>query len=123
VAEEKSNKIAVIPNPQMLQLYSEIDPDLPMFIIKAAAEFNSQEYRFAMTMGSFGFIISVIVILSAVYLAMNGHGTVAGTLLTAGMVGVVVGFQYARLSSSTPPSIPTPKAVKKNPKGEYQIEG
>jgi hypothetical protein len=105
VADEKS-QISVVLNPQQLQLYSEIDPALPTILVKAALAVNRQEYWFAMTQGTYGFLLALAVIGGAVYLAMNGHDWVAGTMLGAGAVGMVTGFQISRLTGTTKRSLP-----------------
>lgn len=105
MADEKS-QISVVLNPQQLQLYSEIDPALPAILVKAALEVNRQEYRFAMTQGTFGFILGIAIIGGAIYLGMNGQPWLASVLLGTGAVGMVTGFQFSRLTGPKQGSLP-----------------
>lgn len=71
-----------------------------MILTEAAIEVNRQEYRFAMVQGAFGFVLALIVVGATVYLAMHGHDWVAGTLLGAGAIAMVTGFQVSRLTGN-----------------------
>jgi hypothetical protein len=110
VAEEQS-QISVVLNPQQLRLYSEIDPELPGILVKAAVAVNRREFWFAFSQGTYGFLLALAVIGGSIYLAMHGHDWVAGTMLGAGAVGMVTGFQISRLTGTTKSSVPgQPKA-------------
>lgn len=103
---DERSQISVVLNPQQLQLYSEIDPELPAILIKAAVAVNRREFWFAFSQGTYGFLLALGVIGGSIYLAMNGHDWVAGTMLGAGAVGMVTGFQISRLTGTIKPSVP-----------------
>ncbi len=106
---EEMPKTSVVLSPQQLQLYAQIDRSLPVILTEAAIEVNRQEYRFAMVQGIFGFVLALTVVGASVYLAVRGHDWVAGTLLGAGAIAMVTGFQVSRLTGGAPSSVPKKK--------------
>jgi hypothetical protein len=96
VADE-SRPTSVVLNPQQLKLYAEIHPELPLILTKAAIGVERRAFWFAMAQGAYGFIIAGSIVAGAVYLGMNNHGAVAASLLGAGAVSIVTGFQVSRL--------------------------
>ena len=51
----------------------------------------------------FGFFLALVLIASAVFLAVNGHDVVAGTLGGTTIVGLVTVFVVGKNSNRTPP--------------------
>lgn len=92
--------VAVVLNPQQLQEYANVDPTLPALITQAGMESQRQKFVYATVALSFGFLLALAVVGGFVYLVMHGHPKSAATLIGAGVLGLVTGFQTVRLGGS-----------------------
>jgi|HubBroStandDraft_1064217.scaffolds.fasta_scaffold724505_2 hypothetical protein len=101
---------AAFPNPAMLRLYKDVDPDLPKLIIEASDRQLEREYKYASRGQWISLAALAMAIAGFVYLVMQNHPKAAGVLLGAGVIGLISGYLNARLSTvllpprSAPPS-------------------
>ena len=92
--------VAVVLNPQQLQEYANVDPNLPALITQAGMESQRQKFIYATVALSFGFLLALAVVGGFVYLVMHDHPKSAACLIGAGVLGLVTGFQTVRLGGS-----------------------
>jgi hypothetical protein len=95
-----AHKTSLVPSPQQLQAYGEVSAGLPVLILKLVERDAQRDLWYALT----GMITSSALFLSVVgafvYLIMHEHPTAAGSLLGAGVLGVIQAMLRARLHSA-----------------------
>jgi hypothetical protein len=89
----------LVPSPEELQRYQTVDPTLPTVLIQVRDRELRREFIYAASALSVAALGLVMVIGGFVYLVMQGHPTAAGSLLGAGVLGLIAGFIRARLRS------------------------
>ena len=87
---------ASMPHADILKFYAEVSPDLPVMIIEEWRSHVRRSFSYAMTSLVIGGILATLLLVGFVFLAMNGLGGYAVTLLVAGALGMVAGFRFAR---------------------------
>lgn len=95
---KKSSAIAL--RPEVYQLYKEVDPALPMFLLQVRDRQLEREYKYASRGQWIAAIGMVGVIGGFIYLVMKGHEYAAGSLLGTGAIGLVLAFVRTRLLAS-----------------------
>jgi hypothetical protein len=88
---------SVVLSPTLLNAYSQIDKALPALVVQAQQIEATQEYRYSLVGLLSGGILMLSLIGGFVYLVMVGHTGAAGTLLGAGVLGIILNFIRARL--------------------------
>jgi hypothetical protein len=105
---------AIVLNPQQLQEYSSVDPNLPALITKAGMEAQRQKFVYATLALAFGFSLALAIVGSFVYLVMHEHPKSAAGLIGAGLLGLVTGFQTVRLGGNAEHEPSAKRNVKRN---------
>jgi hypothetical protein len=94
-----TQKTSLLPNPQQLQLFKEVDPRLPELIVSIQGQEARHDFWYALA----GMLSSSVLFLSVVgafvYLVMHDHPKAAGTLLGAGVLGLIQAMLRSRLRS------------------------
>jgi hypothetical protein len=88
---------SVVLSPTLLNAYSQIDKSLPALVVQAQQIEATQEYKYALVGLLTGGVLMLALIGGFVYLVMMGHPRAAGTLLGAGVLGIILAFIRARL--------------------------
>jgi hypothetical protein len=92
-------QVSLVPSPEQLEQFQKLDPALPALVLHARDRELQREFIYAaMALGVAGLAL-VLVLGGFVYLVMQGHPTAAGSLLGAGVLGLIAGFIRARLRS------------------------
>lgn len=92
-------KTSLIPNPQQLQAYKEVDEQLPIIIIKLARIESDHRYWHAMWGMISAVVLAVLVFGGFTFLVMHNHPTDAKWLLGVGILNLISGFYKNRLES------------------------
>jgi hypothetical protein len=96
----KHEHFGIVLNPEVLQLYKQVNESLPGLIVQAIDGQLRREYRYALG----GQIVagSALILMAGgfIFLVMNGHDKPAYVLLGAGVLNVIGGFLRARLSDA-----------------------
>src|SRR5215831_18408373 len=90
-------RASLLPNPEQLELYARLSPELPPLVLKAADNEQEREYRYAVVSLLTGSILGISVIGGFVYLVMQGHAVAAGWLLGVNVLNLIHGFVRNRL--------------------------
>ena len=94
-------RTSLIPTPQQLQSYKEVDERLPAKIIELAADEAKRGFRYALAGLGTAALLAVLVFGGFAYLVMQNHETAAKWLLGVGVLNFIRGFFQSRLGSDT----------------------
>jgi hypothetical protein len=90
----------IVPSPEILLHYKNIDAALPLLVVKAMEGQWVREYRYALS-GQIAAALALLLISGGfIFLVMNGHERPAYVLLGAGVLNVIGGLLQARLRAS-----------------------
>jgi hypothetical protein len=90
-------KTSLIPSPQQLAAYKQVDSRLPELIVQVADHDTQRDFWYALAgMGSSA-LLFLAVVGAFVYLIMQDHPKAAGSLLGAGVLGIINAMLRARL--------------------------
>jgi len=92
-------KTSLIPSPQQLQAYKQIDERLPLLIIELAERSDRRNYIYSMTALVLGWVSLIFALLLFAYLIMHGQAAAAAAVLGAGVLGIIYAMIRARLQS------------------------
>ena len=92
-------QVSLVPSPEQLQRYREIDSSLPALLFKARDRELQREFFYAALALGIAALALILVLGGFVYLVMQGHPTEAKILLGAGVLGLIASFIRARLRS------------------------
>ena len=94
----RHEQFGVVLNPEILELYKQVDESLPGLIVQAIDGQLRREYRYALGGQIVAGLALILMAGGFVFLVMNGHEKPAYVLLGAGVLNVIGGFLRARLS-------------------------
>ena len=94
----KHEHFGIVLNPEILQLYKQVNESLPGLIVQAIDGQLKREYRYALGGQIVAALALILMAGGFVFLVMNGHEKPASALLGAGVLNVIGGFLRARLS-------------------------
>jgi hypothetical protein len=94
----KHEHFGIVLNPEILQLYKQVNDSLPDLIVQAIDGQLKREYRYALGGQVVAGLALVLMAGGFVFLVMNGHERPAYALLGAGVLNIIGGFLRARLS-------------------------
>jgi len=94
----KHEHFGIVLNPEILQLYKQVNDSLPDLIVQAIDGQLKREYRYALGGQVVAGLALVLMAGGFVSLVMNGHERSAYALLGAGALNIIGGFLRARLS-------------------------
>jgi hypothetical protein len=94
----KHEHFGIVLNPEVLQLYKQVNESLPALIVQAIDGQLRREYRYAVGGQIVAALALILMAGGFVYLVMNGHEKAAYALLGAGVLNVIGGFLRARLT-------------------------
>jgi hypothetical protein len=94
----KHEHFGIVLNPEILQLYKQVNESLPGLIVQAIDGQLKREYRYALGGQIVAALALILMAGGFVFLVMNGHEKPAYALLGAGVLNVIGGFLRARLS-------------------------
>ena len=94
----KHEHFGIVLNPEILQLYKQVNESLPGLIVQAIDGQLRREFRYALGGQIVAGLALVLMAGGFVFLVMNGHEKPAYALLGAGVLNVIGGFLRARLS-------------------------
>jgi uncharacterized membrane protein len=93
------DQVSLVPSPEQLQKFQEIDPALPATLMQARDRELQREFAYAALALAVAALALILVLGGFVYLVMQGHPTEAKILLGAGVLGLIASFIRARLRS------------------------
>jgi hypothetical protein len=95
-------KTSLIPSPQQLAAYQQIDPKLPVEIVQVADRSDRRNFIYAMTALVSGWTAFIFAVLTFAYLIMHDHAGAAASVLGTGVLGIVYAMIRARLQGKKP---------------------
>lgn len=100
-------------SPQILKLYEEIDPQLPLFLSQASDRQLDRDFTYARDGQRIAGGVAALCIAGFVYLVMQHHSTEAYWLLGTEAVGIILGFLRTRLDTILQPTKKRGESAKK----------
>ncbi len=89
---------AVVPNPELLEAYGRVSPDLPALVVKEWGHRHRRSFIYATTSLVGGILVACGLIGGFVYLTIEGHATDERLLLGSGVLGIIGSFLAARFN-------------------------
>ena len=91
------NQVSLVPSPEQLEQFRKVDPELPALVMLASERELARDFAYAVIALGVAALALILVLGGFVYLVMQDHPTAAGSLLGAGVLGLIWGFLRARL--------------------------